>query len=259
MKPFTRKILAAKVALTMAVSLLPGVISPAHAGIPVVDGANLKQNLMTAFESVTQTLKQVQQYQTQLQQYENQLRNTLQPTTQLWDNATTTMGKLRGAIDTLEHYKRTLGTVDAYLERFKDTAEYRSSPCYSVKGCSAEEWNAMKATEILGSQAQKKANDAMFRGLDQQQQNLELDASQLGRLQTAARGADGQLQAIGYANQLASQQANQLLQIRALLIAQQNAVATRNQVLQDREAREAAAAQAIRRGTFTPTPHTRTY
>jgi hypothetical protein len=37
------------------------------------------------------------------------------------------------------------------------------------------------------------------------------------------------MQAIGYANQLASQQANQLLQIRGLLIAQQNAIATRMQ------------------------------
>lgn len=88
---------------------------------------------------------------------------------------------------------------------------------------------------------------------------MESDAAQLARLQTSARGAEGQLQAIGYANQLASHQSNQLLQIRALLIAQQNAVATRNQALQDREAKESAAAESIRRGTFTPTPATRAF
>ncbi|MFZ1447153.1 MAG: conjugal transfer protein TrbJ, partial [Candidatus Dechloromonas phosphoritropha] len=58
------------------------------------------------------------------------------------------------------------------------------------------------------------------------------------------------MQAIGYANQLASQQANQLLQIRGLLIAQQNAIVTRNQVLADREAQEAAAGEQLRRGSY---------
>jgi P-type conjugative transfer protein TrbJ len=259
MKTVSSKSLAAKVALLFAVSSLPGVITPVHAGIPVIDGSNLGQNVMTAFESVSQTLKQIQQYQTQLQQYENQLRNTLQPTTQLWDNATTTMNQLRGAIDTLDYYKTSLGSVDAYLGRFKDTAAYRASPCYSVNGCTAAEWNAMKATDVLGSESQKKANDAVFRGLDKQQDNMEADARQLARLQSSAQGAEGQLQAIGYANQLASHQSNQLLQIRGLLMAQQNAIATRNQAVADREARESASAEAIRRGTFTPTPKTRSF
>jgi P-type conjugative transfer protein TrbJ len=49
------------------------------------------------------------------------------------------------------------------------------------------------------------------------------------------------MQAIGYANQLASHQANQLLQIRALLVAQQNAMATRDQALADQEAKQQAA------------------
>jgi P-type conjugative transfer protein TrbJ len=78
---------------------------------------------------------------------------------------------------------------------------------------------------------------------------MQADARSLQRLQSGAQGATGQMQAIGYANQLASQ-ANQLLQIRGLLIAQQNAVATRNQALADREAQEAAAGEQLRSGTF---------
>jgi len=236
MKKLVRRILAAKFSVILAASA-----TPVYAGIPVIDGANLGQNLMTAFESVSQTLKQIQQYQTQLQQYENQLKNTLQPSAQIWDNATATMNRLRGAIDTLEYYQNNLGSIDAYLGRFKDTDAYRSSPCYSVSGCTAAEWQAMKATETFGSEAQKRANDALFHGLKTQQQNLESDASQLQRLQSSAQGAEGQLQAIGYANQLASHQSNQLLQIRALLIAQQNIIATRNQVLSDNEAKQQAA------------------
>jgi len=100
----------------------------------------------------------------------------------------------------------------------------------------------------------KKANDALFKGLDKQQDSMESDARQLQRLQSAAQGASGQMQAIGFANQLASNQANQLLQIRGLLIAQQNAVATRNQVLADREAQEAASGEQLRKGDYRASP-----
>ena len=56
------------------------------------------------------------------------------------------------------------------------------------------------------------------------------------------------MEAIGYANQLASQQANQLLQIRGLLIAQQNAVTTKMQADMAKEAQqEAADSQFLRR------------
>ncbi|WP_425286219.1 hypothetical protein [Acinetobacter baumannii] len=94
----------------------------------------------------------------------------------------------------------------------------------------------------------------MFKGLDKQQDNLTADAATLQRLQSSAQGATGQMQAIGYANQLASQQANQLLQIRGLLIAQQNAVATKMQADADKEAQQAAAAAQLRQGSYRASP-----
>jgi P-type conjugative transfer protein TrbJ len=218
----------------------------------VIDAANVVQSTITATESVAQTLKQIQQYQTQLQQYENMLRNTAAPTTHTWDQAQATMNQLRTSIDTLNYYKNTLGSVDTYLGNFKDMTTYQASRCFSYNGCTQAEWEAMQASQRLGSQAQKKANDALFRGLDRQQDAMVADARQLERLQASAQGAQGQVQAIGYANQLASHQANQLLQIRGLLIAQQNAMTTRSQVLADREAQEAAAAVQLRAGTFRP-------
>jgi P-type conjugative transfer protein TrbJ len=218
--------------------------APASAQWAVIDAANVVQSTITATESVAQTLKQIQQYQTQLQQYENMLRNTAAPTTHTWDQAQATMNQLRTSIDTLNYYKNTLGSVDTYLGKFKDMTTYQASRCFSYNGCTQAEWEAMQASQRLGSQAQKKANDALFRGLDRQQDAMVADARQLERLQTSAQGAQGQVQAIGYANQLASHQANQLLQIRALLIAQQNAIATRNQALADREAKQLAAHKA---------------
>ena len=250
MKP-EAKILAAKIFLAMALSASPAMMAPAHAtGIPVFDAGNLTQNVMTAMESVAQTLQQIEQYRTQLQQYENMLRNTAAPAAYIWDQAVTTMNLLRGAIDTLDYYKANLGSIDNYLGKFQDTAYYRSSPCFNPGGCTAAEWAAMRDSQRLGSEAQKRATDALFRGLDRQQDAMQADARTLQRLQSSAQGATGQMQAIGYANQLASQQANQLLQIRGLLIAQQNAIATRNQALADREAQEAAAGEQLRSGTF---------
>ena len=234
------RLLAAKTALA---AVLAGsiIITPAQAGIPVIDGTNLAQNIMTAIESVAQTLKQIEQYRTQLQQYENMLQNTMAPAAYIWDQAQSTINGLMNAVDTLSYYERQLGSLDGYLDKFQDVNYYKSSPCFTSAGCSAAEWNAMKQVQQLASQSQKKANDALFRGLKDQQQNLKNDASTLQRLQSAAQGATGQMQAIGYANQLASQQANQLLQIRGLLIAQQNAVTTRMQAQADKEAQQAAA------------------
>ena len=245
---------SAKAALVLALAL-SGIAAPVHsAGWPVIDVSNLSQNVVTAIENVAHTLKQVQQYQTQLQQYQNMLQNTQTPSVQLWDQSMRTMNDLRGAIDTLNYYKRNLGSIDAYLSKFKDTAGYRNSRCFSYNGCTPDEWAAMKASQDMGAESQKRATDALFKGLDQQQASMETDARQLERLQSAATGATGQMQAIGFANQLASQQSNQLLQIRGLLIAQQNVVATRYQALADREAIESVASERFRNGTYTRSP-----
>lgn len=253
MQMLIRKVLATTVALVFALTA-PGAMSPAQAGIPVIDGANLSQNVITALEEVAQTLKQIEQYRTQLQQYENMIQNTVAPAVYIWDQATATMNQLRGAIDTLNYYKNRLGSLDGYLSKFQDVAYYRSSPCFST-GCTKAELDAMiQDSNKLHSEVQKKANDALFKGLDKQQDAMQTDARQLQRLQSAAQGATGQMQALGFANQLASNQANQLLQIRALLIAQQNAIATRNQVLADREAKEAASSEHLRKGEFRASP-----
>ncbi|KAI5912059.1 P-type conjugative transfer protein TrbJ [Azoarcus sp. PA01] len=241
------KFLAAKAALVVALSASP---LAAHAGIPVIDGANLSQTIMTAIESVAQTLKQIEQYQTQLQQYENQIQNTMAPAAYIWDRAQSTISGLMTAVDTLNYYKTQLGSVDAYLGKFQDVAYYRGSPCFSGAGCTDTERTAMNENRRLASESQKKANDALFRGLDRQQEALKADARTLEQLQSSAQGASGQMQALGYANQLASQQANQLLQIRGLLIAQQNAVATRMQAEADREAQTIAADEQFRRGSY---------
>lgn len=229
------------IALTLVFALAGEASMPAYAGIPVIDLANLSQSTISAQESVVQTLKQILQYETQLQQYQNMLQNTLAPASYIWDQAQATISGLLNATNTLRYYQNQLGSIDAYLGKFQDVSYYQASPCFTGHSCSAADMAALASNQQLASQSQKKANDAIFQGLKQQQTNLQNDAATLVNLQSSAQGASGQLQAIGYANQLASEQANQLLQIRGLLIAQQNAVATKMQADADKEAQQTAA------------------
>lgn len=256
------KSLAAKIGGLALVAVLA---APATAGIPVIDAGNLTQNVVTATEQVAQTLKQVQQYAaqlreletqyqqyaTQIQQYENMVQNTVAPAAYIWNEAQRVMTQLRGATDTLSYYKNQVGSVDGYLAKFQDVNYYRNSPCYSAAGCSAEDMARLnREADALGSESQKRANDAMFRGLDQQQDAIATDAARLGQLQSNAQTAAGQMEAIGYASQIAAEQANQLIQMRGLLVAQQNAIATKMQADADKEARLKAGDEQFRRGTF---------
>ncbi|VTU46199.1 conjugal transfer protein TrbJ (plasmid) [Variovorax sp. SRS16] len=211
------------------------------AGIPTIDITNVIQNTITASEEVAQTAKQIEQYKTQLDQYENMLKNTAAPAAYVWDKAQSTMSSLRSAIDTYAYYKNQLGSIDSYLAKFQNTNYYKSSPCFQPTGCSAAEWAKLKGQQAFASEAQKRSNDAMMRGLDKQQEALDADARQLERLQSSAQTADGQMKAIQNASMIAANSGNQLLQIRGLLIAQQNAMATRMQAQADAEALRAAA------------------
>ncbi|MGV1010178.1 MAG: P-type conjugative transfer protein TrbJ [Dermatophilaceae bacterium] len=263
------KILAAKVS---ALTLLLVLGNQTQAGIPVIDVAanalaasNVSQTTTTAVEAVAQTIKQIQQYATQLQQleqqyqayatqvqqYQNMVQNTVAPAAYIWNQAQSVMTQLRGATDTLSYYRNQVGSVDAYLAKYQDVNYYRNSPCYTATGCSAEQKAAEeKAAIALGSEAQKKANDAMLKGLEQQQEAIITDATRLEQLQSNAQTAQGQMEAIGYASQIAGEQTNQLLQMRGLLVAQQNAIATKMQADADKEARQTAADEKFRAGNL---------
>ncbi|MEY6968414.1 P-type conjugative transfer protein TrbJ [Escherichia coli] len=254
MKKLAKNVLAAKVALVLALSAGTLAVTPAQAGIPVIDGTNLSQTTVTAIQQVAQVQKQIEQYRTQLQQYENMLQNTMAPAAYIWDQAQSTINGLMSAVDTLNYYKNQAGSIDAYLGKFKDVSYYKSSPCFTLGGCTDAERSAMEENRRLASESQKKANDALFRGIDQQQDNLKSDARTLQQLQSKAQGAQGQMEAIQYANQFASQQANQLLQIRGLLVAQQNAIATQMQAQQDRQAQQDAASAKLREGSYRASP-----
>lgn len=223
-------------------------------GIPVFDGATWSQSVLNAIESVNQTLKQIEQYRTQLMQYENMIQNTIAPAAYIWDQAQRTIGLVMDEVNTITYYKNKLGDFDTYLSKFQNVNYYRSSPCFTPAGCSEVEWKAVNDVRALASESVKHATDALFKSVDVQQDFIKSDAQKVTQLQAAAQTAGGQMQALGYANQLAANQSHQLLQIRGLLVAQQNSAATIAQAEMNESAQQEAAARQLREGTFQPSP-----
>lgn len=246
----TRSLIAA---LWLSLTLVPS----AHAtGIPVFDATNLQQNAVSALESVNQTIKQIEEYALQLQQYEDQIKNSLAPAAYVWSKAQNTMNKIMDLQNALNGYINTAGNMDSYLAKFGNVNTYKSSPYFGASGGSKEQAEKLMESETVGSEAQKTANDNMMRTLEQQQQALREDAANLEQIQSSATSAQGRMEAIQYANQLAAHQSNQLLQLRALMMAQQAAEAARNQTISAREARQQAADEKALESRFTESPKT---
>lgn len=209
--------------------------------------------LLNRLELITIYAKQLEQYRVQLLQYQIQLQNARMPNAYVWDQANVTINSLLHTIDTIERYKQQSGNLNAYLNQFQDANYYRNSPCFGPQGCTQQQWAALQRAPIAGSQSQKWANDALVKGIQSQEIQLRQDADNLVQLQGAAQSAVGHMEAIQAANQLASNQAAQLLQIRTLLLQHQNAIAAKLQADADKEARAQVADERALSGNVNTT------
>ena len=218
-----KKMLFTSVAVVL-VAALP-ISSPGT--MPVIDYSNLTQNITTALHQVSAYAQQVQQYQLQLQQYANQVRNTAAPVAQVWQQAQQAMNGVMGTAGMFQNGS----ALQSYLNQFQNVNYWLSAPPGNY------------TYQTAGSVAQKQANDALVKGIVAQQAQIQKDAATLEQLQSQASTADGQMKALMAANQLAALQQEQLLQIRALLVQEQQALAARNQTLANDEAMREAATQ----------------
>jgi type IV secretion system protein TrbJ len=214
-----------KHALIWLALLMAALPKSSRGTMPVIDYSNLTQNVTTALKQVSAYAQQVQQYQLQLQQYANQIKNTVAPAAQVWQSAQGTMNSVMGTVGMFQNGS----ALQNYLNQFQNVNYWLSAP------------PANYTYQTAGSIAQKQANDALVKGIAAQQQQIQADAATLQQLQSQASTADGQMKALMAANQLAALQQEQLLQIRELLLQEQQALVARNQTLANDEAmREAA-------------------
>jgi len=217
----------------------------ANAQIATIDAGNIVQSTISAQQAITQTAQQLQQYQTQLQQLQNQIQNTANPSSFQWDNANATINNVLATVNTLNTFQSQAGSMQAYLSKYSDASQYQTSSCIGTGGCTSAQIQQINSSQYTGSDSQKTANDNMLLNINAQQQQLQTDANNVATLQQNAQGSTGQMEALQAANQLASNQAVQLMQIRSLMIAQQTAEATRAETVVDREAEQQASSDAF--------------
>lgn len=221
------------------------------AGEPVYDAANWIQNGKIIANQIKEYKTQVDQYQNQINQYQNMLDNTKSLTSFQWDNANSVIDNLLESTNTIDYYKQEAGSLQSYLDRFQSQEYYQKTACFNGSGqCSAEDLKKIKQARLAASVAEKRANDAMLKGIDKQQQSLKADSARLQVLQSHAENAAGQKQALQAASQLASQQNYQLMQIRGLLMAQQNSQAVKDASAANKEAIQSAGDERFRAGSY---------
>lgn len=225
----------------------------AIAALPVVDIPGWVQRASSLMNQANEINNQVQQYQMQARHYEEMLTSTKTNLKSLstfqWDSANQVINNLLESTNTIDYYKQEAGSLTKYLDRFKDTEFYKKSAC-STGHCSKNEIAKINKSKLQASVAQKRANDAMLKGIDKQQDSIKKDSEKLLILQSKAETAEGQKQALQAAAQLASNQSHQLLQIRGLMMAQQNAQATHYAAKANKEAIKDAGDERFRQGEY---------
>jgi type IV secretion system protein TrbJ len=183
----------------------------------------LTQQMTSATQNVASVLKQVDQYALQMQQYKNQLMQYAQqmkdaalPVSQIWGQVQQTMGDMMRLVNQAQGSQ-----MLAYLQQYKDLNGWLSSNGYYNPN-----------TIQQGYALQKSTNDTALQMAQAQREALLNDAQRFQGLQQAASSADGADKLMSYANQIAAEQTQQLMQMRALC----------NQMLEEAAARDAALA-----------------
>jgi P-type conjugative transfer protein TrbJ len=202
---------------------------PGRATLPVIDYGAIAQAIQQTLKQVQQYAQQVQSYQLQLTQYANMVKNTVAPVSQIYSQAQSTMQSVMNATKVFSNGSQLQNTLNQF-----------QSPNYWLTASPSQyTW------QTGGLNLQKQSNDAMIRGIVQQQDQITQDAANLQRLQAQAGSADGQMKAMMAAAQLAALENQQLLQIRALLTTEQQAAAARAGTTSNRESMQQSATQQL--------------
>lgn len=238
----TRRGIAALGALALLLAL------PARAGMPVIDISNLAQNLITAIRqtiAVSQQVEQITNEGTMIANQIEQLANELQMLEDMWANS-------RPAGDL------TWGEVDQMMAALADTMQVGMAISYAMDDLATafpERFPGYEAPtdwNVAYRDWSQTALDSMLATMSAAGMNVadapSVDAA-LGALREENRTAEGRMEALQVANQLASLQIEEATKLRGLVAAQisaQNAYFATQEG--KRAAAEAAASEWISRG-----------
>jgi len=205
-------------------------------------------NCSTVVTQLTQYAKeaesmatQLQQYQTQLQQYTNMVTNSVSIPQEAWSTVQSDIMRVQALSNAASLLSGNSGSLISRLQNASAYANQAGSLA-NIPG------------QITGYQQTIGNNlGTMGRTLGLQQGQETDNAALLASLQQHSQSAVGQMEAIQAGNELAHQQATQLLQIQATLSSTAQMQATQMAVDADRQASEDAAMQQFNAAPIVPT------
>jgi P-type conjugative transfer protein TrbJ len=190
----------ALVAVMAAETLNP---ASAHAGVPGVFATEYTQ-LLNYAELVGQLEKQVMMVENQLTQIADMTKQGVPITDQLFGTVTSDIANLRQVVNSGEALSYTMSNLDgSFRTRFPG---YSSTTNY---GQSYQTWSQTSLDSTLGA-----LNAA---GLQNSQ--FDSDEALLATLQGQSQSAVGRMQAVEVGNQIAENEAEQLMKLRQLMMA----------------------------------------
>jgi type IV secretion system protein TrbJ len=251
MKPCSNRLafVCRRLALVSGVSLvaLIGVTTPhparSQAAVACVNCSTMVTQLLQYAKDAQSMATQLQQYQTQLQQYTNMITNTVALPQQVWSTVQSDIMRVQALSNASSLLSGNSGSLITRLQNASSYANQVGSLA-NIPG------------QITGYQQTIGNNlSTMGKTLGLQQGQEASNAALLASLQQHSQSAAGQMQAIQAGNELAHQQATQLLQIQATLSGTAQMQATQMAVNANRQATEDAAMQKFNSGaTISATP-----
>lgn len=214
---------------------------PAKAQFFVIDIIAELNTYLTYFQTLTAYIEQINEWRENVEAMADYVTSPYEET----------VNGLLDVVDLVDSHMGEYGGIDSYLALFQDTPFYRATECFSNNiRCTQGRIAELMRTDQIGLQGVKRSNDRLFRGIEQQQRNLRTDSARLRDMSARVNGVQGRNAQVQAAAQLANEQAHQLLQIRTLLVAQQQAQATESQLKANRDARHQAVDEVLRSGEF---------
>ena len=192
-------------ALTMCAVAATGTLEApkAYAGVPAPFATEYTQ-LLNYAELVGQLEKQVMMVENQLRQIADMTQNGLPITDQLFGTVATDMTQLRQIVNTGQALSYTMSNLDGeFRVRFPG---YWSTTNY---GQSYQQWSQTSLDSTLGA----------LQAAGLQNSQFDSDFALLQTLQNQSVSSVGRMQALEVGNQIAENQAEQLIKLRQLMMA----------------------------------------
>lgn len=215
--------------LALAVSLA----TTAHAGIPTFDYATVG----AVGQQVQNSLRQIQQ----MQQHLTDVLRQAQQASFIPQDHLKNIQKMNQLMDSIKEAKKAAGSMQAYLDQFKSGDYFVNHPCFKgASTCTKQQKTAIKKQTDALIESKRRANTNYLKVLDNQQSSLVEESQKLQQIQSAMQTAPGRKAALDYNNQLLAMLNNQTLQMRAQMVAGNQAQATYYTSLQQKEVRSNA-------------------